>query len=77
MAYTVQDILWVCTILAMLGLIIRHQVRLHFDNESASRMTANLIQRDQSKHIAIDYHFVRERLFMMIELFVMSSITKQ
>ena len=37
-------------------------VRLYYDNVSTMCMTANPVHHDHSKHIAINYHFVRERV---------------
>ncbi|CAH9084991.1 unnamed protein product [Cuscuta europaea] len=61
-AYTVQDTLHIRSILFELGFPIHRPVRLLCDNISASYLSANPIQHARSKHIAIDYHFVRERV---------------
>ncbi|CAH9145564.1 unnamed protein product [Cuscuta epithymum] len=61
-AYTVQDTLHIRSILFELGFPITEPVSLLCDNISASCLTANPIQHARSKHIQIDYHFVRERI---------------
>ncbi|CAH9082806.1 unnamed protein product [Cuscuta europaea] len=61
-AYTVQDTLHIRSVLFELDLTVRDLVRLFCDNISASYLTANPIQHARSKHIHIDYHFVRERV---------------
>ncbi|CAH9140808.1 unnamed protein product [Cuscuta epithymum] len=61
-AYTVQDTLFIRSLLADMGFFISQPVRLYCDNVSASYLTVNPIQHDRSKHIKIDYHFVRERV---------------
>ncbi|XP_021849191.1 uncharacterized mitochondrial protein AtMg00810-like [Spinacia oleracea] len=61
-AYTVQDTLWIRSLLAELGIVIRAPVKLFCDNISASYLAVNPVQHDRSKHIKIDYHFVRERV---------------
>ncbi|CAH9078505.1 unnamed protein product [Cuscuta europaea] len=61
-AYTVQDTLHIRSVLFELGLPVRDPVRLLCDNISASYLTANPVQHARSKHIHIDYHFVRERV---------------
>ncbi|CAH9134340.1 unnamed protein product [Cuscuta epithymum] len=61
-AYTVQDTLHIRSILFELGYPITAPVQLFCDNISASYLTANPVQHARSKHIQIDYHFVRERV---------------
>ncbi|XP_021837772.2 uncharacterized mitochondrial protein AtMg00810-like [Spinacia oleracea] len=61
-AYTVQDTLWIRSLLAELRIVIRAPVKLFCDNVSASYLAVNPVQHDRSKHIKIDYHFVRERV---------------
>ncbi|CAH9126696.1 unnamed protein product [Cuscuta epithymum] len=61
-AYTVQDTLHIRSVLFELGYSIRDPVHLFCDNISASYLTANPVQHARSKHIQIDYHFVRERV---------------
>ncbi|CAH9089925.1 unnamed protein product [Cuscuta europaea] len=61
-AYTVQDTLHIRSILFELGVPISQPVRLLCDNISASYLSTNPIQHARSKHISIDYHFVRERV---------------
>ncbi|CAH9137156.1 unnamed protein product, partial [Cuscuta epithymum] len=61
-AYTVQDTLFIRSLMAEMGLHISSPVQLHCDNVSASYLAVNPIQHDRSKHIKIDYHFVRERV---------------
>ncbi|CAH9117808.1 unnamed protein product [Cuscuta europaea] len=61
-AYTVQDTLFIRSLLADMGIYISTPVQLHCDNVSASYLAVNPIQHDRSKHIKIDYHFVRERV---------------
>jgi len=44
------------------GISITTPTRPYCDNVSATHMTVNPVQHDRSKHIAMDYHFVRERV---------------
>ncbi|CAH9115258.1 unnamed protein product, partial [Cuscuta europaea] len=60
--YTVQDTLFIRSLLAGMGIYISASVQLHCDNVSPSYLAINPIQHDRSKHIKIDYHFVRERM---------------
>ncbi|CAH9147532.1 unnamed protein product [Cuscuta epithymum] len=61
-AYAVQDTLHIRSIPFELGYPIREPVKLLCDNVSASYLSTNPIQHARSKHISIDYHFVRERV---------------
>ncbi|CAH9063661.1 unnamed protein product [Cuscuta epithymum] len=61
-AYTVQDTLFIRSLLTDMGITISAPVQLRCDNVSASYLAINPIQHDRSKHIKIDYHFVRERV---------------
>ncbi|CAH9079679.1 unnamed protein product [Cuscuta europaea] len=61
-AYTVQDILHIRSILFELGVPIFQPIWLLCDNISASYLFTNPIQHARSKHISIDYYFVRERV---------------
>ncbi|CAH9107012.1 unnamed protein product [Cuscuta europaea] len=61
-AYTVQDTLHIRSILFVLSFPIRDPVQLLCDNISVSYLTANPVQHARSKHIQIDYHFVRKRV---------------
>ncbi|XP_020271922.1 uncharacterized protein LOC109847086 [Asparagus officinalis] len=62
LAYTVAETLWLRRLLVELGIVLRHPVTLFGDNISATYITANLVLHDRSKHINVDYHFVRERV---------------
>ncbi|CAH9078850.1 unnamed protein product [Cuscuta europaea] len=61
-AYTVQDTLFIRSLLADMGFFIPQPVQLYCDNVSTSYLVVNPIQHDRSKHIKIDYHFVRKRV---------------
>ncbi|CAH9102999.1 unnamed protein product [Cuscuta epithymum] len=61
-AYTVQDTLHIRSVLFELGFPVRVPTTLYCDNVSASYLSVNLVQHARSKHINIDYHFVRERV---------------
>ncbi|CAH9095804.1 unnamed protein product [Cuscuta epithymum] len=61
-AYTVQDTLHIRSILFELGFPVKAPVQLFCDNIFASYLTTYPIQHARSKHIQIDYHFVRERV---------------
>ncbi|CAH9141869.1 unnamed protein product [Cuscuta epithymum] len=61
-AYTVQDTLFIRSLLTDMGFFLPKPVQLYCDNVSASYLAVNPIQHDRSKHIKIDYYFVREQV---------------
>lgn len=62
MANTIAEFLWMSFILNELHIIILSSPILYSDNLSALHMTVNLVFNAWSKHIELDYHFVRERI---------------
>ncbi|KAL9265920.1 Deoxyhypusine hydroxylase-B-like protein [Drosera capensis] len=61
-AYTVADTLLIRFLLAELGFPLVKPVRLFCDNVSASYLALNSALHARSKHVAVDYHFVRDRV---------------
>ncbi|XP_021725051.1 uncharacterized protein LOC110692353 [Chenopodium quinoa] len=59
-AYTAAETIWLKQLLADLDYFLRRPVTLYCDNVSATYPTSNPVQHDRSKHIDVDYHFVRE-----------------
>lgn len=59
-AVTVVETMFI--LLVDLGLYLKPPVRLLCDNVSVTYLVANPMLRDRSKHIAVDYHFVREQV---------------
>jgi len=49
-------------LLADIGIMLSTPTHVMCDNISATYLTANPSHHDHSKHIAVDYHFVRERV---------------
>ena len=37
-------------------------IKLYCDNKSAINIAHNLIQHDQTKHVEVDQHFIKEKL---------------
>ncbi|KAJ0028636.1 hypothetical protein Pint_36096 [Pistacia integerrima] len=62
MANTVAELTWMTFILKDLRIAITSPPILYCDNLSALYMTVNPIFHARSKHIELDYHFVRERV---------------
>ncbi|CAL2229046.1 unnamed protein product [Prunus armeniaca] len=61
-AYACADTIWIQGLLHELGHPITHHVILNCDNLSTTYLAANPDFHARTKHIAIDYHFVRERV---------------
>jgi len=62
MALGVCELLWLKIILEDLKIQIQHSIDLLYDNQSTKNITYNPIQHDQTKHIEIDNHFIKEKL---------------
>ena len=62
MAHTTAEITWLTFILKKLGVSLTQPPVLFCDNLSALHMTINPVFHSSSKHIELDYHFVREQV---------------
>jgi hypothetical protein len=62
MASTSAELTWISFILRDIGLYQSRPPVLFYDNLSALHMTINPMFHSHTKHIAIDYHFVREKV---------------
>ena len=62
MANTTAELTWMSFILKDLHIPLASTPTLYCDNISALHMTINLVFHACSKHIELDYHFVRERI---------------
>ncbi|RVW86387.1 Retrovirus-related Pol polyprotein from transposon RE1 [Vitis vinifera] len=62
MAHTAAELTWMSFILNDLHIPLASTPTLYCDNTSALHMTINSVFHARSKHIELDYHFVRERV---------------
>jgi hypothetical protein len=62
LANSTTEVIWVQSILAELGINLPRSPCLWCDNLGATYMTANPRFHGRTKHIEIDFHFVRERV---------------
>ena len=62
MANATAEIIWIQSLLQELGVQSPPVARLWCDNIGATYLSANPMFHAQTKHIEIDYHFVRERV---------------
>jgi hypothetical protein len=56
------EVMWVQTLLDELGVSESKVMVLSCDNIGATYLSVNLVFHAQTKHIEVDYHFVRERV---------------
>nr|CAN81985.1 hypothetical protein VITISV_001567 [Vitis vinifera] len=62
MANTAAELTWMSFILKDLHIPLASTPTLYCDDTSALHMTINLVFHARSKHIELDYHFVREQV---------------
>ncbi|XP_019085503.1 PREDICTED: uncharacterized protein LOC109126424 [Camelina sativa] len=60
-ANTSSELLWVNSLLSELGLKQTSAPTIYYDNVGATYLCANPVFHSRMKHIAIDYHFIREK----------------
>ncbi|GKU96386.1 hypothetical protein SLEP1_g9627 [Rubroshorea leprosula] len=75
MASTTAEITWLAHLLHDIGMALNNAPILHCDNLSAIYMTINPVFHSHTKHVEIDYHFVREKVALghLITQFVSST----
>jgi Reverse transcriptase (RNA-dependent DNA polymerase) len=62
MAVATAELMWLQTLLTELGITCTHLPSLWCDNLSATFLAANPVFHARTKHIELDFHFVREQL---------------
>ncbi|GJX03127.1 retrovirus-related pol polyprotein from transposon TNT 1-94 [Tanacetum coccineum] len=62
LANAVAELAWVENLLTELGLTLPAPPRLYYDNIGATYLYANPVCHSRMKHVALDYHFVREKV---------------
>ena len=62
MANATAEVIWVQSLLDELGVVQSRPPILWCDNIGATYLTANPVFHARTKHIEVDYHFVRERV---------------
>jgi hypothetical protein len=59
-ANAAAELAWIQSLLSELGVTSPHRKVLHCDNIGATYLTSNPLCHARTKHIEIDYHFVRD-----------------
>jgi histone deacetylase 1/2 len=62
LADATTELIWTKTLLGELGVTLKQKPCLWCDNLSATYLLANPILHARTKHIEIDFHFVRQRV---------------
>lgn len=62
LASTTADLTWISFVLRDIGISLISPTLLFCDNKSAISLTANPILHARTKHIEVDFHFVREKV---------------
>jgi histone deacetylase 1/2 len=74
LANATPELIWVEAILKELGVTLKVKPCLWCDNLGATYLSANPVFHARTKHIEIDYHFVRERVaHKMLDIKFISS----
>ena len=62
LANSTIEVMWIQTLLYELGIKAPQAARLWCDNIGATYLSANPVFHARTKHIEVDFHFVRERV---------------
>ena len=61
-ASTAAELNWVCFILTDLGVQLKTIPVIYCDNVGATQLCSNPIFHSRMKHVAIDFHFIRDQV---------------
>lgn len=62
LASTVTELVWLVGLLKSLEAEITLPVKIYRDSKSAIQLAANPVYHERTKHIEVDFHFIRENL---------------
>ena len=61
-AQSICEIMWICQLLMEVGIETSIPATLWCHNQAAMHIASNLVFHERTKHIEINYHFVREKI---------------
>lgn len=61
MSMTCAEITWMLQLLGELGISSSSPVPLHCDNQAAIYIASNTVFHERTKHLEIDFHFIRDK----------------
>ena len=64
MIQSVCEIMWIRQLLMEVGIESSFPAKLWCDNQAAVHIASNLVFHEQTTHIEIDCHFVREKMLL-------------
>lgn len=73
MTQTATDLVWIQHLLSELKVPITSPPVLWCDNKSAMALASNPVFHARTKHIEIDYHFIREQAQKLVLYFISSQ----
>jgi hypothetical protein len=62
MTSTTKEIVWLCWLLADMGVFFSHPTPMYCDNPSSIQIAHNSVFHERTKHIEIDCHLTRHHL---------------
>ena len=60
MTQTTCEIIWLKSLLTELGILVHIPMPMHCDNQVAIFIANNPVFHERTKHIEIDYHYIRD-----------------
>jgi hypothetical protein len=61
-AATAAELSWVCSLIQELGVALPSSPVIYCDNMGATQLSSNPIFHSRMKHVAMDYHFIRDQV---------------
>jgi hypothetical protein len=62
MASTVSELTWIKQLLEDMKIICNEPMQMYCDNQAVRHIASNTVFHEQTKHIEVDCHFVREKV---------------
>ena len=56
------ELRWVCSLISELGIGLPNSPVVYCDNVGATQLSSNPIFHSRMKHVAVDYHFIRDQV---------------